>query len=379
MGKITRRGVSLGAVALTGALAFSGTAFAGVTDPEPVDPDGPTWVTTGVNDPRIWRIADSDRVSTSIQAAKRLPNRWGNVAIIASSEVYADALAATPYADIVNAPILLSAPGENIDPRVMAYLKSANFDRVVLAGGTSVFGHAAEAELAAVSGVNEVWRANGANRYETAIKLADRALAAAHAEKAYDDVNVFLADGHNFPDALAAGAAAAANNGVVLLTVGATGLDKKTFEYITDNKFSFYDHNSTIAVGGPAAAAAAKGWAGNESDTIEVDDAVIGADRYETAVMLAESYVSEGRNAAVASGENFPDGVVAGAFASNVDGPLLLTKEGSLTKVTKKYFEDNRNKYNGLGHVRGNIFVFGGVNSVSNLVTDQLAKISWTY
>src|SRR5699024_3759068 len=126
--------------------------------------------------------------------------------------------------------------------------------------------------------------------------------------------------------------------------------------YASGNEFGPFEHNSTIAVGGPAAAAVAAGWHG---EPVEVNDAVVGANRYETAVMLASEYVAGASNAVIASGENFPDGVVAGAYASNVDGPLLLTKEGNLTKVTKQYLEDNRNDFNGTLGETGNIFVFG--------------------
>lgn len=374
MGKITRRGAAAGAFALAGALVFSGSAFAADTDGGPVDIDGTPYVQTGINDPNIWRFADDDRVSTAIQAAERTKGTWGKTAIIANSEVFADALAATPLADVKDAPVLLSKPGGEVDARVISYLKANNFRHVTLVGGSDVFGASAKEQLQD-EGLTVI-RAEGANRYQTAIELADRAIRAAKDANAYKNVNVFLADGLNFPDALAAGAAAAANDGVVLLTKGGDGLDSKTFEYISENKFPFYEHASTVAVGGPAAAAAAEGYNG---DPIEVNDNVVGSDRYETAVLLAGNYVAGAKNAVIASGQNFPDGVVAGAYASNVDGPLLLTKEGNLTKVTKEYLEDNRNDFNGTGKRVGNIFVFGGLNSVSKNVTTQLAGLEWNW
>src|SRR5699024_5161837 len=96
----------------------------------------------------IYRFADKDRVGTALDAANRTKadgggDYWGDTVILASSQVYADALAATPLADVEDAPILLNQEGSKLDPRVANYIDGGadhqTVDNVILAGGTSVF------------------------------------------------------------------------------------------------------------------------------------------------------------------------------------------------------------------------------------------------
>src|SRR5699024_1611041 len=359
MGKLTRRGSIIGTAALAGALAFSTTAFAagGMVDGDPIAEDDAAEIIQDVG-PDIYRFADKDRVGTSIKAAENTErDHWGDTAIIANSQVFADALAASPLADAIDAPVLLSNPGAAVSQRVVSYLQDAGFSSVVLVGGTDVFGDSVVAQLNN-AGIGDVARVDGPNRYQTAIALAEAALAEGEFQ------NVFLASGQNFPDALAAGAAAANTSGVVLLTKGADGLDSETYAALNGTGSWDIDeaiHGSFVAVGGPAAAALEEGHLG---DPIEADAEVVGADRYETATEVAAEYfdgeAGETANVVLTSGENFPDAVVGGAYAANADGPLLLTKENHLPATVVEYLEDTADRDN-----VEQVFTFGGVDSVS--------------
>lgn len=371
MGKIARRTTAVGAFTLAGALALSTAASADPVDGPLIDIDGDPDVWTS-EAPYIYRFADETRVLTAIQAAERTDrDHWGDTVIIASSESYTDALAAAPLADAVDAPILLSPNGDSIDGDVLDYIADDGFDRVILVGGTDVFSNDVLGQLTAY----DVERYAGSNRYQTAIELALGALS----EGDYsDDFNVFLASGQNFPDALAAGPSAADDNGVVLLTVGDQGLDAATYTALTASGL-LQEHNSIAAIGGPAAEAAENGAvSGSGLDPIEVDIEIVGANRYETAVMAAQEFIfdemerGEMTNIAIASGENFPDAVVAGAYAANVDGALLLTKQESLTHVTADALE-------GLRLDVQNVFVFGGPGAVAPIVSQQIADLDWRY
>jgi len=361
MGKIARRSTAAGALVLAGALAFS-TAAAANIDGSPINVDGDPDTVTQPGDPDVWRFADADRVGTALQAAQRTELPWGDTVIIANSSVFADALAAAPLADALDAPVLLNAPGNSLRGDVLNYATSA-FSNVILVGGTDVFGNAVRTALED-EGVS-VDRVEGANRYQTAVQLAGAAIDAAGYE---DNVNIFLADGLNFPDALAAGAAAAENSGVVLLTQGDDRIDAVTYGAITENSFAL-PHESIIAVGGPAAAAAASG---HQGDPIEVNHSHIGDNRYETAVQVAEEYLSDATNFVVASGQHFADAVVGGAYAANVDGALLLTRPQNLTHATADHLESIRLDVE-------NVFVFGGPDSVQPHVSQQIADLDWQY
>lgn len=373
MGKLTRRGSIIGTAALAGALAFSSTAFAagGMVDGDPIATDDAAEVIQDVG-PDIYRFADNNRVGTSIKAAENTErSHWGETAIIANSQVFADALAASPLADVLDAPVLLSNPGATVSSAVVSYLTANGFTNVILVGGTDVFGDSAVTQLQN-AGISAVDRVDGPNRYQTAIALAEEALGEGEFQ------NIFIASGQNFPDALAAGAAAANNSGVVLLTKGSEGLDSETYATLNGTgsvDFNEVLHGSFVAVGGPAAAALEAGHLG---DPIEADAEVVGSDRYETATQVAAEYfdgeAGETANVVLTSGENFPDAVVGGAYAANADGPLLLTQENHLPRTVIDYLQDTADRDN-----VERVFTFGGTDSVSKSVTQAVADLDWTY
>ena len=390
MGNFTRRGAA--ALLAAGAMVVTPLATANASDiDETIDIDGPVEIAVEKG-PDIWRMASYDRVATSIEAAERSDSMWGagydvpdmyagaKVAILASTQSFTDSLAAAPLADELNAPIILNGPG-GLDGRVKAHLLSHGYDAVILAGGSDVLPASVVNELNAAGLFAD--RAAGANRYQTAIALAGNAIwvDSYNEVPSLNNANVFLASGQDFADALAAGPAAAAHSGVVLLTKGSEGLDSQTFEALTnwtnpdfdfDTPWGPTNHAMTIAIGGPAVAGAAAGWL---ADPVQVHESVVGANRYETAVLTAEAYVPHSSgNYVIASGQNFPDAVVGGAYAANVDGPLLLTQENNLPKVVRDYFA-----VNGVREQVENIIVFGGTNSVSMTVSQQVANLPWNY
>src|SRR6185437_12527687 len=124
-----------------------------------------------------------------------------------------------------------------------------------------------------------VVRYGGADRYATALAVAD-ALG--------DPSTVMLATGTNFPDALAAGPAAASVGGVVLLSDG-TALPSSVSTYLTAHPGKVY------AIGGPAIIAYPSATA------------LVGADRYATAAAVATKFFTSPTTIGVASGVKFAD------------------------------------------------------------------------
>ncbi len=120
------------------------------------------------------RIAGTDRYGTSVAAAEQvtpgvMPD-LGRTAIVASGEVFADALVAGPFAARGIHPVLLSAPDE-LPPDVASYLSTAGISHVVLMGGAAAL--SAEVETA-IKGLDiDVTRLAGTTRYDTAVKAAE--------------------------------------------------------------------------------------------------------------------------------------------------------------------------------------------------------------
>lgn len=407
---------ALAAAALLVAPAASAYAWGpdGDDTAVPLDVDGRTYVAG--DGPTVLRIAGEDRIATAIKAFCATES-WRNHhsgdnsdrLILADSLNYADALASGPLADLLDAPILVTPSGDKLDPRIVSLLvlgcdgvrntrDDAPIDSVTITSGTGVLKEGIVQQLLAppvfVSGVLDttkgagipscdsgrdlrdsrrecgVDRYAGLNRYQTATAIAKYVDHVAY-HKGYDNLNVFLADGDNFPDALAAGAAAAERNGVVILTMGAAGLDNTGFEFASNYAYSgkmIQNHNEVWVVGGNAAKAAVKGFNGVR---VEPAFSVVGSDRYATAAMLAEqafTLKAHGQDFVVASGEVPADAVFGGGFAANLDGPLLLTASSTLSTPTGDYLKE-------YATADARITVFGGTGSVSPTVSGQLVAL----
>lgn len=363
---------SIAALSTAAAVAFSGAAFAVPGDPYRDDNDAMhDQYSIDNNLDNLFRVAGPDRISTSIKLMDST-TKWDNAArndraIIATSHDFADALSAGPLADVYDAPILLSAPGAAIDGRVVSRLKAKGFDRITLVGGTGVFTEGARAQLEAAG--FDVDRQRGINRYETAVGIAKRTADLVNGPGTTKrTINVYLATGVDFADALASGAAAAANDGVVLLTQDKV-VERFTDKFLTEER----DHLPSWAngieihtVGGQAEAAA------NAAGLEDIADTNTGKNRYATAAMLFGKYQTPIEKVAVVSGEGFADGVVAAGFAANHDGALLLTRNNSLSPETKTALAT-------VADSNVDVVVVGGTGSVSRAVSQQIADELYTW
>src|SRR5664279_2907372 len=202
------------------------------------------------------RLSGSDRFGTAVAVSKaEFPTGGAGAVVLARGDDYPDALVGAPLAAARNAPLLLTS-GSSLPAAIKAEIQRvlAPGKTVYVLGGSSAVPASIETELTGLGYV--VTRYSGANRFATAVKVAD-ALG--------DPGVVLLATGTNFPDALAAGVAAVKAGGVVLLTNGST-LPAETSAYLSAHPGTVY------AIGGPAAAA-------DPAAT-----AIVGADRFDTSI-----------------------------------------------------------------------------------------------
>jgi subtilisin family serine protease len=158
-------------------------------------------------------IADVRRLggTTRYDTARLFAQQVGSTsAYVVGAADWPSAVAASGLAALTKAPILLVDQGSV--PAVTTQALAGTTDITVIGDAATV----SDAVLAALrTGGRTVNRMAGANRYETS-KLVAAAAAAAGA----DGRNTWLATGANWPDALAAGPAAAAAGGVLLLIDG---------------------------------------------------------------------------------------------------------------------------------------------------------------
>jgi putative cell wall-binding protein len=256
------------------------------------------------------RLSGADRFGTAIAASLvEFPTAGSAGAVVlARSDDYPDALVGTALAAAKSGPLLF-ANGGLLTPATQAEIQRVlpAGGTVYLLGGTTAIPASVATTLTSLGFVPV--RYAGTDRFGTALAVADAL---------NDPSTVLLATGVNFPDALAAGPAAAHLNGVVLLTNGSS-LTPAVTAYLAAHPGTVY------AIGGPAVAA-------DPSAT-----ALSGADRYATAAMVASTVFTAPTNVGLASGTAFPDALSGGAFQAHFGGPIMLTDPHVLPASTSAY------------------------------------------
>ena len=133
--------------------------------------------------------------------------------------------------------MLLTAP-QTLPAPTRAALEELQPQRIVILGGTKAVSADVAAELEAFT-AGAVTRIAGANRYDTAARIAAQTVATGAAE-------AYLATGADFPDALAAGPLAGVAQGPVLLVT----LD--TLPTATRDELQRIQPSTNITLGGTA-------------------------------------------------------------------------------------------------------------------------------
>lgn len=115
-------------------------------------------------------LVGSGRWETAIKISQ---NGWKDAtnAILVNDNSIADALSATPFAKLKDAPILLTQ-SDKLDSRTKAELKRLGVKNVYLIGGMNTLSTNIEKQLKSENMTFE--RISGNSRYETSLKLAER-------------------------------------------------------------------------------------------------------------------------------------------------------------------------------------------------------------
>jgi putative cell wall-binding protein len=335
-------GAGVGALALVGALAVPTVAIAAPAARTAVAPAG---VVPSVTLPSsVRRISGASRFDTAIATSQdEFPTTGSAKAVVLTrADNYPDALAGVPLAAKVGGPLLLTSSAA-LNPTV-----SVEILRVLPAGGTVyILGGTAAVSAAVATTLTAnhfvVTRLAGSDRFATAVAIAG-ALG--------DPTTVFEATGLNFPDALAGGPAAIVSNAAILLTNGSVQAPA-TAAYL-----AAHTGGAHYALGGPAASAD------------PTASAIVGADRYETAARVADTFFTAPTVAGVATGANFPDALAAGPDLGSKQAPLLLVPpvgplpEGS----TGELLFDTPTLRTALA--------FGGTSSISDDVATQVGVLA---
>ena len=284
------------------------------------------------------RIEGETRYETSVKISQE---GWksADTVVIARGDSFPDALAGAPLAYKYDAPILLTETG-SLNPLVKEEIKRLGAEKVIILGGTSAVSNYVEFQLEGMK--LDVDRVSGDNRYDTASNIA--ALLGGSPDKA------IIANGMNFPDALAIAPYAARMGYPILLT------EADDIPQATSNALNGV--NESIIVGGEQAVN------GDLDDLLGATSRYAGENRFGTAADIAKNLNPSAR-VYVSTGMNFADALSGSVLAAKKNAAMLLVKPTMLPKETSEAVDE----------IEAYDFqVLGGENAVSNDVVDQLKK-----
>lgn len=256
------------------------------------------------------RVEGADRFATAAAISRAAFPSGASTAYLVSGRDFADGLAAGPLAARFQAPVLLTEP--DVLPAVVAEeLRRLGATSVVIAGGEAAVHPAVADAVTATLGITPV-RFAGATRYETAARLA--AIFPARLPVAY------VANGVDFADALAGGAAAGLAGAPLLLT------DPSTLSEETADALRRLAPTEIRVLGGDAAIAEAV--VTQLRAIVPSVRRIAGPTRHATAQALATLVAGEQGATAevlVATDRSFADALAAVPLAARRRATLLLT------------------------------------------------------
>lgn len=273
----------------------------------------------------VYRIAGATRYQTSFSIAdafmeSKSLDQFQNV-IIACGRSFADALAGSYLAGKKQAPILMynNKSGNSNVADLVSYIKEnlAANGTVYLLGGKSAVGADVERALSNY----HVKRLGGNTRYETNLLILE--------EAGIEDEEILVCTAQTFADSLSCSAA----DRPILLVNSKTNV-------LTEGQKQFLRSvagNPIYVIGGESAVSSAlETQLKNYGSVTRIG----GKSRYETSVLIAETFFDQPNSAVFAYAKNFPDGLCGGPLASARNCPLILTasgKEADALSYTSNY------------------------------------------
>ncbi|MBW3664788.1 MAG: ScyD/ScyE family protein [Actinobacteria bacterium] len=303
-------------------------------------------LTVTVDETETDRFDGDDRTATAIRVSRSVFPHGADTVVIArrgqeAPGLYADALAGSVLAHLVDAPVLLTA-SDGLDGRTAAEINRLGATQAYVLGEVDAIHPAVIgglAEQTTIGDEDNVTRVGGIDRFETAeeIKAEIEDITGESAE------NVYVAEGQDpdplrgFPDPLSVSYLAAHQVQPILLV--------RTDETTQPTARALQGVANATIVGGEVAVNAN---VEAQIDSIVGDvDRLDGVDRYHTAQLVADLAIDAGLNDDflwLATGKNWPDALAAGPAVAR-DGSILMLIDpfdASFSDETFDYIEDHK-------------------------------------
>ena len=307
----------------------------------------------------VFRFAGEDRFATSVAAAFEIYPVTERVILVSNSNDFADGLAASVLAGAVDAPILLTQPGQVPDV-VADYLASAEVKEIYLIGGPQAISAQVEKTL---KQQYQVERIAGETREATAVQIAKKAKQLA---PDYFEEVALIVNGRAPADALVAGPLA--GQGMPLLMVNKDSIPQVTLKGLQE-----LGVKAAFVVGGEAVVSDAvlgqlnNLLPGTTVNGVKMKAMQIGGDnRMETSLYLAE--LLPAADVLLVGWEGLADAVSAGYVGSLLGAPILYTHAGKLDEEVGLYLE-------AVLYEDSTVTIFGGEKAVSSEVEAEVKAI----
>lgn len=199
---------------------------------------------------RVDRLAGTGRFETAAEIAKP----FGRVdrVVLASGEGFADALSVAAVAGEAGIPILLTG-GDRLPPVTARTIRATQASEVVIVGGTDAVSAIVERQVERLSTAPDVIRLAGDSRFGTARAVNEWAAV----ELGLTPSSLVIADGGDFPDALAGGPLATAR-GELLMIVPGPDITRSPDALAYLEELEGVDHLTLL--GGPGALSSFQRW-----------------------------------------------------------------------------------------------------------------------
>jgi putative cell wall-binding protein len=292
-----------------------------------------------IGTPAYGRLSGQSRIETAIAVAQEGWPNGANAVILTRDDNYPDALTGTPLSKKLDAPILFSNT-QTLTPATGTEIARLKPAKVVILGGTGAVSQTIENQLRQSYTVQRI---GGADRYETAAKIA--------AELGFKG-KVVIATGEDFHDALVAAPLAAYKGIPMLLTT------KDSLPSATAKALDVIAASETIVAG--------------KSD--DVSDGVLnrltnakrycGGDYYETATVLADKFGADLSKIFFATSKDFPDALSGSALAAKFNNPILFVND-PVSNSVKDFLAKNSSLTKGYR-------LLGGEGAIPSSVVNQI-------
>jgi hypothetical protein len=245
------------------------------------------------------------------------------VVVLSRSDAFYDALAGSALAAQKGGPLLITPPSalnSTVQAEIQRILPKGG--TVYLLGGTAALSTSVESTLTGLGYTTH--RFAGSNMYDTAVKIDN--------EISANPTKVIVATGVQYYDALAAGAAAGANPGTVVVLTNGTTMPDASASYLNT-----LTPTAAYGAGGPGYTALTSAISAGTVKWTITPTSLVGARAPDTALLLAGAFFTHPKVVALATTTSWYDALTGGSAIGFNGGPLLLTPPTALASADAQY------------------------------------------